>query len=121
MAHWASVYDYNDRVLTVDQSVSQDGCTPCLLRVAAIRASSNVRATTPMPLDLGAVSSSAPGGFQIRYHVPPGINSFMVVSPAVYLTDVAPYFSKNSTGVTARAGGISAKPCLSSPAARLPA
>ena len=76
-ARWASIYDYNDRILTVDQSVSQSGCTPCSLRVTAVRASNAVRTLTPMPLGLGTVSAATPESFEVRYQVPPGVATFI--------------------------------------------
>jgi hypothetical protein len=76
-ARWSSFADYSDRVLTVEQTVSQDTCTRCLLRVDAVQAGSGVRTLTPMPLELGTVSRSSPGSLQVRYQVPPGINTFV--------------------------------------------
>ncbi len=86
-ARWSSFADYSDRVLTVDQAVSQDTCTPCSLRVDAVQAGSGVRTLTPMPLDLGAVSQSSPGSLQVRYQVPPGVNTFVSNLKATCLED----------------------------------
>lgn len=74
---WSSYEEYVSRILTVDETVQNQGPGgSCHVRIASISVDNGVSIETPLPLDVGEVPSWGTGSVRIKFTVPPGVTRF---------------------------------------------
>ncbi len=75
--YWKSYQDYLNNLLSVDFIVKNQGIKPVnSVAIGSIAASSNVLATTAMPLFLGDINPGGEVKFTVAYQVPTGVDKF---------------------------------------------
>lgn len=97
---WASYGDYQNRVLTVNETLQNLGeCAQCSFSIVEVSADNGVGIDSSLPIELGELPAAASGNFQVRYRVPPGVASFHSRIRAVCrnLPDLPPASGSNLT------------------------
>lgn len=76
-AYWASLADYQSRLLSVDYELASQGAVPAVnVNIIGGSISNGVMLATLVPHGAGNVSAAAPAGVTLQYLVPHGVSQF---------------------------------------------
>ena len=75
--YWASTQDYQNRLLSIDYSVKDNGPgTAYASQITGATATNDVYLSTTVPVSLGDIAQGASAPATLKYYIPPGVGSF---------------------------------------------
>ncbi|MHB8859878.1 MAG: LVIVD repeat-containing protein [Thermoleophilia bacterium] len=75
--HWASYYDYVNRILSVEHNVSNLASGDAAgVAIIGARASDGVTSASPLPVEIGTIAAGASASFTLQYNIPFGVSTF---------------------------------------------